>query len=120
MRNLIESPRASTGLEQERLRSIAVKVANRNKRDCDDETNDLTWRCCLPVRTCQPGVGAARNYQSGLVRPVLSECELPELRARKSLHELWLAASGTSSLLGSSSSPPLALMPAGEPIQTLH
>ena len=46
--------------------------------------------------------------------PVLSERKLPELRARKSLHELWLAASGTSSLLGPSSSPPpLALTPAG-------
>jgi hypothetical protein len=63
MRNLIESPSAM-GAEQERLRSIAVKVANNNERDCDDETNDSIWRCCLivPIRTCQPGAGAARNH----------------------------------------------------------
>ena len=101
----------------EPLRSIAVKLAHRNKRGCDDETKDPAWRGRLinPLRTCQPGVGAARHYQSGLVRAVLSERQLPELRARKPLHELWLAASGgTSSPRGPSSSPPpLALTPAG-------
>jgi len=51
-------------LELEPLRSIAVKVANQNQRGCDDETNDLAWRGCpiIPVRACQPGVGAARNH----------------------------------------------------------
>lgn len=93
-----------------------------NKRGCDDETNDLAWRCCpiVAIRTCRPGVGAARHYQSGLVRPILSECQLPELRARKPLHELWLAASRASSLRRPSPSPPpLVLTPASEPVQTL-
>jgi hypothetical protein len=111
---------------QEPSRSTAVKVVNPkqgSKRSCDDETRDLAGRCCLiiAVRTCRPGVGAARHCQSGLVRPVLSERKLPELRARKPLHELWLAASGTSFPLGPSASPPpLALTPAGEPPQALH
>src|SRR5690349_19341387 len=108
--------------EQEPLRPIAVKVASRNRRGCDDETNDLAWRYCpiIPVRARQPGIGAARHYQSGLVRPVLSERKLPELRPRKPLHELWLAAGGTSSLRElSSSPPPLALMPAARSLYFL-
>jgi hypothetical protein len=41
-----------------------------NERGCDDETNDLAWRCCfmVAIRTCRSGFGAARHYQSGLVR----------------------------------------------------
>ena len=92
-----------------------LKSQTGNRRGCDDETNDLAWRCCLSIaiRNRQPGVSAARHYQSGLVRPVLSERKLPELRARKPLHELWLAANRTASLRGPSSlPPPLALTPA--------
>jgi len=93
-----------------------------NQRGCDDETSDLAWRGgnLNPARSCRPGVGAARHYQSRLVRPVLSERKLPKLRARKPLLKLWLAASRTSSRQGlSPSPPPLALTPASEPVQTL-
>jgi hypothetical protein len=93
-----------------------------NQRGCDDETSDLAWRGGYldPARSCRPGVGAARHYQSRLVRPVLSERKLPKLRAQKPLLELWLAASRTSLRRGLSPSPPsLALMPASEPVQTL-
>ena len=84
-----------------------------SQRGCDDETSDLAWRggYLNSARSCRPGVGAARHYQSRLVRPVLSERKLPKLRARKPLLELWLAASRTSSRRGLSlSPPPLALM----------
>ena len=40
------------------------------------------WRFRPVSHACQPGLGAARNLQSRLVRPVLSECKLPELRTR--------------------------------------
>jgi len=59
-----------------------LKSQTRNKGDCHDESDDLTWRCCLVIHACRPGLGAACHQQSGLVRPVLSECKLPELRPR--------------------------------------
>ena len=46
-----------------------------------EETSD-PGRYRSVIRACYSGLGAARNFQSGLVRPVLSKCELPELRAR--------------------------------------
>jgi hypothetical protein len=79
-----------------------------NQRGCDGEINDLAWRGGVAdiARACRPGVGAARHYQSRQVCPILSKRKLPELRARKPLHELWLAASRVSSLWWPSPSPP--------------
>jgi hypothetical protein len=62
MRDLIESPGVNR-LNRNAYDQSPLNSQTRNKRGGDDETNDLAWRCCLiiPVRTCQPGVGAARN-----------------------------------------------------------
>jgi hypothetical protein len=60
-----------------------LALQSRDKRDRHDEINDFIWCRCLaaPIRSCQSGIGAARHYQSGQVRPVLSELKLPELWA---------------------------------------
>src|SRR6185436_11188133 len=86
---------------------LPLRSQTTNQRGCDDEINDLAWRGGVAdsARSCRSGVGAARHYQSRLVRPVLSERKLPELRARKPLLELWLAAGRTSSRQGLSPSP---------------
>jgi hypothetical protein len=52
-----------------------LKSQTRNKGDCHDESDDLTWRCCLVLRL-QSGLGAACHQQSGLVRSSI-ECKLP-------------------------------------------
>jgi hypothetical protein len=64
MRNLIESPERQWVWNRNIYDQSPLKSQTRTKRDSDDETNDLTWRCCriIPVRACQPGVGATRNH----------------------------------------------------------
>lgn len=68
-------PKASNGAAGNAWGHSRLESQPREKRDGHDETNNVAWRGCgiIAVRAGQPGIGAARNYKSGLVRPVLSE-----------------------------------------------
>lgn len=87
--------RVSMGSVRNACEHSPLKSQTADMRDGHDEPSKLAWRCRLfvPIRADRPGIGAARDYQPGQMRPVLPERKLPELRAGKSLYELWRPAS---------------------------